>query len=477
MAVGERENYEASHGKWPNRSGTILTEYPRLHGDAAAGRMTSLEARRLLEGIFARAIATVRGDRLIEMLSRVEGDNWICEAPGRTITWDLPPDGRVVVVGAGKAVASLAKGIERQLGDRIAGGCIIVKYGHVEALERIEQVEAGHPVPDENGVIGTRRLLAMLDGLRAEDRVFVLLTGGASSLLIAPVDGVTLADKAVVTSALLRSRASIEDINAVRKALSQIKGGRLSERLAPAKSMTLLISDVPSGNLATIGSGPTIYDSLPKTDPLEILERYGVRDQTPRSIVDHLIRRRAMPPGEARAVAETKTILLATSATVVRDVDAAAGRLGLPVVHVDLAMQGGTHAAARAFALALKRHMAQADYRPCLFVAAGETTLEVKGNGLGGRNQEFALVVGQELAGEEGFVVLASGTDGTDGPTEAAGGFADGSTCRRAELAGFPVDRALAENDSNALLRAIGDLHVTGPTGTNVMDLVLGLVF
>jgi hydroxypyruvate reductase len=450
---------------------------PIQHVPDATGPMTHPAARRLLKALFAEAVASVRGDHLIERFCRIEGDCWICETPDRTLAWDLPPDGRTIVVGAGKAVASLAKGLERQLGDRIAGGCIIVKYGHTEALTRIEQIEAGHPVPDERGVAGTRRLLAMLDGLQPQDRVFVLLTGGASALLVAPVDGVTLADKAAVTNALLRSRASIEEINVVRKALSRVKGGRLGERIAPAKVMTLLISDVPGDDLATIGSGPTIYGRLPDIEPLRILERHGVRDQTSRSIIDHLVRQQAEPVGRIRARAQGGAILLATSASIVRTVDAATLRLGIPVVHVDLAMQGGTHAAARAFARAMKAYRAKANRAPCLFVAAGETTLQVTGDGMGGRNQEFALVAARELAGAERVVLLASGTDGTDGPTEAAGGFADGATCARAARRGFPIERALAENDSHALLRALGDLHVTGPTGTNVMDLVLGLAF
>jgi glycerate-2-kinase len=320
-------------------------------------------------------------------------------------------------------------------------------------------------------------MLSMLAGLSSSDRVFVLLTGGASALLVAPVAGVTLTDKAIVTNALLRSRASIEEINSVRKALSEVKGGRLSERIARAKSMTLLISDVPSGDLAAIGSGPTICSPLSGPNPLDILARYSVLEHAPRNVVEHLVRQRAAPGKASRPRAAAETILLATSASVVRAVDDSAAGIGLPVVHVDLVMQGSTHAAARKFAGAMKAHLMEGLPRPCLFVAAGETTLQVNGSGLGGRNQEFALVAGKELAGEEGVVLLASGTDGTDGPTQAAGAFADGSTSERAVKAGLLVDAILADNNSHALFHAIGDLHVTGPTGTNVMDLVLGLAF
>jgi glycerate 2-kinase len=450
---------------------------PRALDRARVDRMSREDARHLLASIFADAVASVRGDRLIAAVSRLEGGRWICRAPDREVEIDLPADGRILVVGAGKAAASLAKGLEHQFSERIAGGCIIVKYGHTEALERIEQIEAGHPVPDSNGLAGTARLLAMLDGLQPEDRVFVLLTGGASALLVAPVDGVTLSDKAAVTQALLRSNASIDEINTVRKALSRIKGGRLAERISPAQLITLLISDVPSGDIATIGSGPTVCEPLTGADALDVLERHGILGQTPQSVVRHLAQQRERGPAPPCASAQGETVVLATSAALVRKVDAAAAQAGLPVVHVDLAMAGGTHDAARAFARAMKAHLAQGNQRPCLFVSAGETTLQVSGSGLGGRNQEFALIAAQELTGEEALLVLASGTDGTDGPTEAAGGFADGTTCQRAADRGLAINQALAINDSHTILRTLGDLHVTGPTGTNVMDLVLGLAF
>jgi glycerate 2-kinase len=440
--------------------------------------MTSAEARRLLGGLFAHAVTSVRGDRLIEARSRLDADRWICETAEGTVEWDLPPDGRVIVVGAGKAVASLAKGLEAQFGERIDRGCIIVKDGHTEPLGRIEQVEARHPVPDDRGAAGTRRLLEMLEGLTPRDRVFMLLTGGASALLVSPIDGVSLAEKAAVTSLLLCSQASIEEINAVRKALSQVKGGLLGERIAPAESMTLLISDVPDGDLGTIGSGPTIRDSRAAPDPLAICAHHGISNQVPRNVIDRLRERRTAPHLAAHCPPpRAETILLADSAAAVRAIDLAAARLGLSVVHVDLAMRGNAHDAARKFAAVMKAHAATGPARPTLFVASGETTLLIEGNGRGGRNQEFALTAGQELAGEQRLLLLASGTDGTDGPTEAAGAFADGQTCERAARAGLSVHAILANNDSYHLFRATGDLHVTGPTGTNVMDLVLGLAF
>jgi glycerate 2-kinase len=461
----------------PSEQGFCALNAPNPLPSATDG-MTSLEARRLLERLFAHAVASVRGQRLIEARSRLEADSWVCDTADGTVEWDLPSDGRVIVIGAGKAVASLAKGLEVQFGERIDRGCIIVKDGHIEQLERIEQIEAGHPVPDERGVAGTRRLLEMLGGLTPLDRVFMLLTGGASALLVSPIDGVSLAEKAAVTNLLLRSQATIEEINAVRKALSQVKGGLLAEHIAPAQSMTLLLSDVPNGDLGTIGSGPTILEDGPSLDPLAIFAQHGLSGQVPRNVIESLRERRAVPFLAAhRPSARAETILLADSTAAVRAVDLEAARLGLSVVHVDLAMQGNTHDAARQFAATMKAHVAKGLSPPTLFVASGETTLLVEGVGRGGRNQEFALTAGRELAGEERLVLLASGTDGTDGPTEAAGAFADGLTCERAARAGLSVEEILANNDSFSLFQATGDLHITGPTGTNVMDLVLGMAF
>jgi glycerate 2-kinase len=371
-------------------------------------------------------------------------------------------------------VAAIAKGLEDQFGDRIAGGCIITKYGHTEQLSRIRQVQAGHPIPDEQGVRGTRMVLDMLEELGSNDRVFVLVTGGASALLVAPAPPISLADKAAVTSLLIRSNASIEEINTVRQALSEVKAGRLLERIFPAQSMTLLISDIPSGDLSKIGSGPTIKPSASSLNPVEILERYDVADKLPASVMQNLSE--ACQDSSARPVARGEAVLMADSAALIEAIDRGAAALGLAVRHVDLAMTGNTHAAAHDFAAAMVDYARGGLPRPCLFVSAGETTLQVRGGGLGGRNQEFALTAARHLAGVEGCVLLAAGTDGTDGPTSAAGGYADWTTCERATRAELSVEEFLADNDSHSLLGIIGDLHTTGPTGTNVMDLVLGLV-
>lgn len=439
------------------------------------GMKTIAQARAWLAATFHDAVGALRGDVLIERMTRMEGGRWIYHGPDRSVEWDLPAPGRVIVVGAGKAVTPLAAGLERQLGERLDHGCIVSKYGHTEPLHRIRQFEGGHPIPDANGLLGTQALLDTLSGLTAQDRVFVLITGGASALMAAPAAPLSLDDEALVNTLLVRSRAAIEEINTVRQAMSAVKGGRLLERIAPAQCLCLLVSDIPSEDISKIGSGPVVPSVQAQEPALAILRRHGLAECLPDHVLRHFKQADSQAPLASKHPAEV--IVLADSAALVRAVEAKAARDGIAVLHVDLRMSGDTHHAARAFAAAMKHHARQGTSdRPCLFVAAGETTLEVTGSGLGGRNQEFALVAAQELAGVEGCVVLAAGSDGTDGPTSAAGGFADGTTQDRASRSGFAIKTALADNDSHRLLEALGDLHITGPTGTNVMDLVLGLV-
>lgn len=428
-------------------------------------------ARALLRGVYLDALESVRGERLMEALGRPDGDLWRIRHNGVAIDWRLPWDGRVVVIGAGKAVGSLARGLETILGDRIDDGCVIVKHGHHEALTRIRQFEAGHPVPDEAGVLATQAMLRTVEGLTEHDSVIVLLTGGASALMVAPVNGVTLGEKAAATEMLLRSGASIEEINRVRKRLSLVKGGRLLDHVGKASVLTLLISDVPSGDASMVGSGPTIA-SRDDDAACDIFARYRVEDRVAPSIL-HCLSGETSTPAVARE--RTASLLLADSMTLVRAVHRIAANRGLTVRNVDVSMTGNTHDAAHAMAAALLATPA-AD-RPALLVSAGETTLQVAGDGRGGRNQEFALVAGLALAGTNDVALLAAGTDGTDGPTDAAGAFADGLLVRRAAAVDVDPREMLERNNSYGLFEQTCDLFHTGPTGTNVMDLVLGLAF
>jgi len=430
-------------------------------------------ARALLRRIYDDAIERVRGQQLVEALGRPDGDLWRITHAGEVLDWPLPSNGRIIVVGAGKAAASMALGLESVLGDRIDRGCIIVKHGHREPLARIRQFEAGHPLPDAAGVAATRELLSTLDGLTEKDCAIVLLTGGASALMVAPAEGVTLEEKAAATDLLLRCGASIEDINRVRISLSRIKGGRLLDHIGPASVLTLLISDVPSGNAELIGSGPCLPSERRSGEALEILSRYSLRDAVAPSILACLAREDA--PAMRYASGRRETLMLADSGTLLEAVSGVARCAGLDVRLFDTNFTGPTHEVARAMTTRLRATPRAA--RPSLLVAAGETTLRVTGKGSGGRNQEFALVSALALSGTEDVVLLAAGTDGTDGPTDAAGAFADGTLEARSHALGVDPVAMLARNDSYGLFQQTGDLLRTGPTGTNVMDLVLGLAF
>lgn len=437
------------------------------------------DLRRAALEIFQAGLAAADPFRLLQERSRLEGDRFCWEGGS---PWELPSPGtagRVIVVGAGKAAASLALALEQTLGERIASGRIVVKHGHGLPLDRIRVHEGGHPLPDREGLAGTRAVLEELKALRPDDRVFFLLTGGASALLVAPVAGLGLDDKIEVSRLLLSSGATIQEMNAVRKHLSAVKGGRLAERIAPARALTLIVSDVVGDDLSSIGSGPTAPDPTTFGESLSILSRYEILAAIPvaaREILERGARGQlAETPKVGHPVfASMRHLILASNRL---SLDAAAARalgLGFTPEIFERDMVGSTHEKARAFAARLR---AAAPGRPVALLAGGETTLKVKGRGKGGRNQEFALVVARELADASGWMVLAAGTDGTDGPTDAAGAFASGTTFARARAAGLAPEAILENNDSYRLFDKLGDLLRTGPTGTNVMDLVVGLAY
>lgn len=443
-------------------------------------------ARAGLVAAWRAAVAAVHGETLLRRVSRVEGGAWCIDLPDRQ--WRVPlPDaargGRLRVIGAGKAAASLARGVEAVLGARIDDGLVVVKHGHGEALRHCRLLEAGHPLPDASSARAAAAVFDFVGTPRAADVCLVLLTGGASSLLASPAPGLALEDKTAVTRLLVASGASIGEINVVRRHLSGIKGGQLARALAPAASLTLAISDVLGDEPAAIGSGPTVPDPSTFADALALLGRYRLEARIPPAVLRHLHAGVAggaaeTPKPQDAAFAHARFAVLASLGDAVAAACHAARAADYEVVAFGPWLQGDTHARAREFAGRLRALAAgrPADARPLMLVAGGETTLEVRGAGQGGRNQEFAVIVAQELDRTEGLCVLAAGTDGTDGPTDAAGGFADGGTLSRALAAGLDPAGILRDNDSNRLLRASGDLFVTGPTGTNVTDLVLGVV-
>jgi hydroxypyruvate reductase len=395
----------------------------------------------------------------------------------------LPETARVRVVGAGKASGAMAAAAEQVLGDRIVDGLVVVKDGYRADTRRVRLVEAGHPVPDVRGEAAAREIHAIAEGATADDLLLVLVSGGGSALTPAPAPPITLADKQTMTRLMLAAGANINQLNAVRKHCSLLKGGQLARAAAPARVHALLLSDVIGDPLDVIASGPTAPDASPYAEALAILDRFGLRSRAPASIVDRLER------GARGKIPETPKpddpVFRRVTNTVIGNnrivVDAAADqavRLGYGPHVLTRSLDGeAREVAARLVALAREIREGRGPVAaPACVIAAGETTVTVRGRGRGGRCQEFALAAALAMDGIDGVVALAAGTDGTDGPTDAAGGIVDGESARRARAQGQDPGARLEDNDANPLLAALGDLVTTGPTNTNLLDLYLLLV-
>ncbi len=380
----------------------------------------------------------------------------------------------IYVIGAGKAGAPMARAIERLLGHRIHSGLVNVKFGHTGKLRRIQLNECGHPVPDENGVRGSTRIAAIAAAAGPGDLVLCLISGGASALLPLPAAPVTLADKQETTRLLLACGADIHELNSVRKHISAIKGGKLARLAAPARVLTLILSDVIGDDLDTIGSGPTVHDRSTFADARAILKRYGLLGKVPRA-VRHCIEH---GQDETWSFNRVRNIVVGSNRLAVDAAAAKARSLGYRTLVLSTFLEGETRDVARAHAAIAREIVATGRpvRPPACIISGGETTVTLRGHGLGGRNQEFALAAALDIAGLENVLILSAGTDGTDGPTDAAGAVATGSTVVRARALGLDAAASLAVNDSYHFFEPLGDLIKTGPTGTNVMDLHLVLV-
>ena len=396
---------------------------------------------------------------------------------------DLGAVREIVVVGLGKAGAPMAAAVEEILGPRIARGLVVTKYGHVQPTRVIRIHEAGHPVPDDAGMAGARAVLDHVKGLAPEDLVLVLISGGGSALTPSPVEGITLAEKQSLTKALLACGADIREMNTLRKHISLIKGGQLARAAAPARVFTLILSDIVGDPLDAIASGPTVPDPTTYADALAILDKYRIRQEIPASIRTHL------EAGAARKISETpkpddplfgrvKSVMVASNIQALEAAKAEAQRLGFQAIILSSFIEGETREIARMHAaLALEvRASGHPAKPPVCLITGGETTVTLRGKGKGGRNQEFALAAALDIAGLRDVVVLSAGTDGTDGPTDAAGALADGETVARALALGLKPRAALDGNDAYPFFERLGDLVMTGPTRTNVMDVRLVLV-
>lgn len=424
---------------------------------------------------------------LIRGLAAVDAGTAVCQAVSRhgqeliigRRWYDLRHYEQVVVAGAGKATAPMAQAIEQRLGPRLDGGLVVVKYGHGLSTKRIIVAEAGHPVPDQSGQRAAARLCAMAAELGQRDLLIVLLSGGASSLLPSPVPGVTLADKQRTTRELLRCGASIREINTVRKHLSYIKGGRLAE-LTKATVVTLILSDVLDDDLSAIASGPTTPDPTTYQEAMAVLKRYRIWRAVPQRIRQHLDRGcqglvSETPKPGASLFRRVHHHIIGNNATAVTAVACAAREAGLRTLVHTPALTGEAREAGTQFGALAKKivHGRKQLQGPYCVVAGGETTVTVTGKGTGGRAQEFAAAAALEISSLAKVWVVAIGTDGTDGPTDAAGAVVDGNTVARAQRLSINLKGALKHHNTYPALKRLNQLITTGPTGTNVNDLYL----
>jgi glycerate 2-kinase len=427
--------------------------------------------REAAAAIWQAALAAGDVQPLVRRALRLEGSTLVAGSH----TWDLGRRRRLVVLGCGKAGAAMARAVEEVLGDRITEGFVVTKDGYTMPSRRIRLAEAGHPVPDARGQQAANRLLEIAGGAGAEDLVVVLISGGGSALTPAPAPPITLSEKQATTRLLLAAGVTITELNAVRKHLSLLKGGQLARAAMPAAMLTLVLSDVIGDPLDVIASGPTAPDSSTFADALAVLTRRGVRDRAPASV---LARLEAGRRGEVQETPKpgdplfehVTNLVIGNNTLVVEAAAARARQLGYAPHILTCALEGEAQQVARDLV-----ERARELRPPACLIAGGETTVTVRGGGRGGRCQELALAAALALRRGEGLVVLAAGTDGTDGPTDAAGAVVDTTTVARGRSQGRDPRRTLEDNDAYTYLGAIGDLLVTGPTNTNLLDLYLVL--
>jgi glycerate 2-kinase len=414
-----------------------------------------MDERQLLREMFEAAIAAASPDKAVPA------------------NLPEPPAGRTVVVGAGKAAASMARAVEAHWpDDKPLSGLVVTRYGHgVGPLKRIEVVEASHPIPDAAGQQAARRILDLVKGLGPDDLALCLISGGGSALLSLPAPGITLDDKQALNKALLRSGANINEINCVRKHLSAIKGGRLARAAAPARIVSLIISDVPGDDPSVIASGPTTPDTTTLADAKAVLKRYGI---VPPPSVQALLddsKSETPKPGDP-AFARSKTRIIAAPQASLMAAAEVAARAGYRPIILGDALEGEAKEVGKVMA-GIARQVAvhgQPAPAPCVLISGGETTVAVGGSGNGGRNVEFLLSLAVELDGRPRIFAIAGDTDGVDGAEEVAGAIVTPDSLERARRLGLNARALLADNDGHGFFGALGDQVVTGPTLTNVND-------
>lgn len=385
----------------------------------------------------------------------------------------------VYLIGFGKAAAAMARGVEEVLGDVLKAGIINVKYGHLDKVSsKIKINEAGHPVPDEAGIRGAKEIVEFIKDRDEKDLVICVISGGGSAIFPLPHDGITLTEKQETTKQLLACGADIKEINAIRKHISKVKGGQLSRLVQPATLVTLILSDVIGDPLDSIASGPAAPDQTTFADCLAIIEKYQLSGKIPAAIEQRIQRGVQQqipdtPKVDDPAFTRTHNVIVGSNWEAVVAATDAAQRLGYRTLILSTHVEGETRDVAKVHAAIAKeiRKTGNPIPPPACVISGGETTVTIQGDGLGGRNQEFVLAAALDLQGIENVVILSAGTDGTDGPTDAAGAIADGETIWRANELNLKSFNYLQNNDAYHYFEKLGDLVKTGPTNTNVMDI------
>jgi glycerate-2-kinase len=437
------------------------------------------ELKKAADQIFKAALNAVDPYQLVREQVIRQGDTLVISEKDQI---ELSEFDRVFLCGAGKGAAPITRAMEELLSDRLDGGDIIVKYEHLAELQKINLHEAAHPVPDENGLRSTEILLTNLDNLTERDCVFVLLTGGGSALLESLPDEIKLDDLQKLSSVLLQCSATIHEINCIRKHISLIKGGQLAKKIYPARCVTLALSDVIGDDLSVIASGPTSPDPTTFDDALAILEKYDVTDKIPAVILNHLKRGSESklpdtPKREDQVFKNVTNIVIGNNRLALNNAKETAESLGFKTIILTSMLEGEAREIARVVASIISEVQLTGTpiKKPACILLGGEPTVKIQGTGKGGRNQELALAVALSNINEP-YVCVSVGSDGTDGPTDAAGAIVDHTTLSRAESAGLNAQEYLKNNDSYNFFAPLGDLIITGPTGTNVMDVIFALV-
>ncbi len=445
--------------------------------------------KKIIEQIFTASLSSVYPDQLVKgYINNIVS------------YYSMKSFKRLIVTGFGKASYMMAKALEESDAmEFIDEGAVVTKYGHGSngavlqlnpstdssgqpaGLQKIHVYEAGHPIPDAKGILAADNIIRLVESADENTLVVCLISGGGSALFVSPCDGVTLGEKQEITDLLLRAGADIGELNAVRKHLSKVKGGRLAEIASPAEIISIMISDVIGDSLDVIASGPTAPDSSTYQDALDVIDKYDLAGRAPVSVMDHLRKGRQgvlpeTPKDENPVFENVQNVIVGSNSIALEAAKKKAESLGMRTRIVTAALQGDAGEAAIKLAEEAKQEREKSTRVPTCLISGGETTVVVKGSGAGGRNTELALKFAMEIEGVSGITLLSAGTDGTDGPTDAAGAIVNGQTAATAKSRGLDPRAYLDRNDSYHFFKELNSLVITGPTGTNVMDVQIIII-